>query len=545
MSIVKIDASILLEMFANGYRNLCRKEAQVNDLNVFPVPDGDTGSNMAKTLSGGVYAPMQEEDDISSSMKKFSKAVLLSARGNSGVILSQFIKGLSIASDGKSVLVPSDITPFLKQGVDSAYKAVANPVEGTMLTVLRETYEACENTSDFSDFESGFTYLLEEMQKSLRHTPELLPVLKEAGVVDSGGMGIIYIFEGMLAYLNGEIIETDSEREDLIITPASDTFGPDSVLEYGYCTEFILQLMHAKTNIATFSIGNMISYLESVGDSIVAVQDDDIVKVHVHTFTPEKVLAFARNYGEFISVKIENMSVQHNEITQNAPKTAEKVKYAVVAVASGDGLASYFSEIGATRIVDGGQTQNPSTQDFLDAFKTLNAEYIVVLPNNSNILLAAQQAADLYTDADVRVIPTKSMAAGYSALSMMNTWADNIDTFIEDMSMCLDSVASGSVTAAIHDACINGVEIKTGAYMGIADGEILCTCDNNVGAAISMLELLPDIDTKEVITIFYGEGITEETANNLVARINEQFPYIECGALYGGQKVYDFYMAIE
>ena len=257
------------------------------------------------------------------------------------------------------------------------------------------------------------------------------------------------------------------------------------------------------------------------------------------------MLAFARNYGEFISVKIENLSVQHNEITENAPKTAERVKYAVVAVASGDGLASYFAEIGASRIVDGGQTQNPSTQDFLDAFRTLNAEYIVVLPNNSNILLAAQQAADLYTDADVRVIPTKSMAAGYSALSMMNTWAEDIDAFIDDMTMCLSSVTSGSITTAIHDACINGVEIKAGTYMGIADGEILCTCDNNIGAAISMLELLPDIDTKEVITVFYGDGITEETANNLIAGINESFPHIECGALYGGQQVYDFYLAIE
>ncbi len=545
MSIVQIDASTLLEMFANGYRNLCRMETQVNDLNVFPVPDGDTGTNMLKTLVSGVSLVADDTEDVGAFMKRFSKTVLLSARGNSGVILSQFIRGLANGAQGKSILEPRDMAYVLEQGADSAYSAVSTPVEGTMLTVLRSAAVAAGQTENFGTPEECFDYILAETQKTLQKTPEMLPVLKEAGVVDSGGMGIVYIFEGMSAYLKGDIIETDSERQDIVNLAAVGTFGPDSVLEYGYCTEFVLQLMNTKTNITTFSIRNVITFLESIGDSVVAVQDDDIVKVHVHTFTPEKALAFARNYGEFISVKIENMSIQHNEITEGKTRTAEKTKYAVVTVASGDGLKDYFSEIGATRIIDGGQTQNPSTQDFLDAFASINAEHIVVLPNNSNIVLTAKQAADMYTDADIRVLPTKSMAQGYSALSMMNTWASDIDAFVADMNLGIESVTTGTVTQAVHDANLNGIEIKKDNYMGITDGEIVCATGDRLQAAMEILMRLPEISYKEVITIFYGENVSQDATEELISSIEKQFPHIECGAIYGGQKVYDFYMAIE
>lgn len=545
MSITQINSEYLYSMLVNGYRNLALMENQVNDLNVFPVPDGDTGTNMVSTLIGGVSINPEEFNDVSSMMKQFSKSVLLSARGNSGVILSQYIRGWATAVADKTVLSPSDFKEMMKEGVACAYGAVPNPVEGTMLTVLREPYEALEKDGEFESFNDFFQKAISHMKVSLQNTPELLPVLKEAGVVDSGGMGIIYFMEGLWAYLNGEVIEEDSRRESSIVISASRSFGPDSVLEYGYCTEFVLQLMNAKTNIPAFSIKDVITYMETIGDSIVAVQDDDIVKVHVHTFTPEKALAFARNYGEFITVKIENMSVQHNENTLEKTHTSEKIKYAIIAVAMGDGIKNYFAEIGANRIIDGGQTQNPSTQDFLDAFESVNAEHIVVLPNNGNIYATAMQAAELYDGCDVHVLETKSIAEGYSALSMMNTWADNIDSFISDMVSGLDSVTPVSITKAVHDATINGVEIGEGKYMGIADGQILCTAENKNEAVLKLLETLPDIEDKCVITIFYGEDVSEEESLELVDSIFSLLPDIECGAIYGGQKIYDYHIAIE
>ena len=545
MNITNIDAKFLYEMLANGYRNLCINEKQVNDLNVFPVPDGDTGTNMAKTLAGGIAINPDEFCDVSSMMKQFSKSVLLSARGNSGVILSQFIRGWANATSGKAELSASDLKDVMRSGVDCAYGAVPSPVEGTILTVLRQPCEALEKADSFDSFNDAFEFLIKEMKKSLENTPNLLPVLKEAGVVDSGGMGIIYIFEGIWAYLNGEIIEADSNRESSIVLSANLAFGPDSVLEFGYCTEFVLQLMNAKTNIATFSIKDFISYAEAIGDSIVAVQDDDIVKMHIHTHTPEKALAFARNYGEFISVKIENMSIQHNEASNSAPRDTKKLKYAVIAVASGEGIKNYFAEIGANRIIEGGQTQNPSAKDFIDAFNSINAEHIVVLPNNSNIYATAIQAADMYEGCDIRVLKTKSVAEGYSAISMMNTWAEDIDSFISDMSMAVNSVVSGSITKAVRDANLNGVDIKEGLYMGIADDKVLCTNSDKAHAAMEMLENIPDINRKSVITIFYGEDVTEYEANLLTQSIMDKYPLIECGAIYGGQKLYDYFMAIE
>ncbi|MBR2476688.1 MAG: DAK2 domain-containing protein [Clostridia bacterium] len=545
MSTNHIDANILYNMLVNGYRNLMLMEQQVNDLNVFPVPDGDTGTNMVKTLAGGVAINVDDYSDVSSMMAAFSKSVLLAARGNSGVILSQYIRGWANAVSGKSELEIPDIKDMFRQGVKSAYGSVPNPVEGTMLTVIREPSEALDKAENFEDIKALFAFVIENMKVTLQNTPELLPVLKEAGVVDCGGMGIIYFTEGIWAYLNGEIIKADSERESTIVLSPARAFGPDSVLEYGYCTEFVLQLMNAKTNISTFSIGNVISYLETVGDSIVAVQDDDIVKVHVHTFTPEKVLGFARNYGEFISVKIENMSVQHNEISGGQARESRKIKYAVIAVANGEGVKDYFVEIGATRVIEGGQTQNPSTQDFLNAFNSVNAEHIVVLPNNSNIYATAIQAADMYEGSDVHVLKTKSIAEGYSALSMMNTWSEDIDSFIGDMTFSLGNVTSAEVTKAVRDATVGGVDVKEGMYMGIADGKILYSSDDSFDTALGMIKNIPDIDDKAVITVFYGESVSEETANKLISEITDAFPEIECGAISGKQKLYDYYIAVE
>ncbi len=537
----KLDVQSLAALFENGYCNLYANEQAVNDLNVFPVPDGDTGTNMVRTLEGGLNI---SGETVSSYMQKLSRGVLLSARGNSGVILSQFIRGVAEGvADESALSVPAFISA-LESGVQSAYGAVIEPTEGTMLTVIREGIEAVAKKK-FADFEALFQFLIEAMKQSLAHTPELLPVLKEANVVDSGGVGMVSFFEGMLLKLQGITLQPGENTKATQVSYSAAAFGPDSVLEYGYCTEFILQLMHAKTNIKTFELQPMIDYLESIGNSIVAVQDKDIVKVHVHTFTPEKALGFARNFGEFITVKIENMSVQHNETTERKEVPAERVKYAVVAVASGSGLKEYFSEIGATVVIDGGQTQNPSAEDFVSAFKSLNAEHIIVLPNNSNIVMTAELARDMYSEADVRVIPTKSIAAGYSALTMMNPWLDNIDDFVEEMENGACAVSSISVAQAVHNADLHGMHIDKDAYMGILDGKICCTEQDAVSAAVSAVKNTPSIEEKEVMTIFYGQDITEQQAQELQSAVQELFPRMEYGVVYGGQKVYEFYIAVE
>ncbi len=545
MSVTILDANTLYNMFVNGYRRLALAEQQVNELNVFPVPDGDTGTNMTKTLSGGVSSVSPDNLNISQMMSQFSKAVLLSARGNSGVILSQFIKGISVSTEGKDILEVHDFTDIIHSGMEYSYNAVSNPVEGTMLTVIREAYEAVSN-KQFSDFDAAFSDYLSEMKTSLSNTPSKLPALKEAGVVDSGGMGLVYIFEGMNSYLKGEILTADSKLDNSDIIPVNvKKFGPDSHLEYGYCTEFILQLMNYKTNIAAFSSKAAIDYLETIGNSIVAVQDEDIFKVHIHTFTPEKVLAFARTYGEFISVKIENMSLQHNESATDLTDKSERIKYAVVTVASGSGIIDYFSEIGAHRVIDGGQTQNPSAKDFIDAFETINAEYIIVLPNNSNIILTAHQAAQMYTKSSVHVIETKSIAEGYSALSMMNTWADDIESFISDMESGLKNVTTLNITTAISDALINNINIKKNMFIAIADGDIIHSSTDRTQVIMDSILKMNNITSKEVVTIFYGESVTEQECEQLIEKITSDYPHLECGAVYGGQSIYDYYIAFE
>ena len=542
MSITVINAKLFYEMMANGYRNLCRMENQVNDLNVFPVPDGDTGTNMARTLGGGFGTVPAEDEETSTFMKKFSKSVLLSARGNSGVILSQFIRGLSIACADKKEITLGDIHEILKQGTETAYSAVGNPVEGTMLTIIRSTSEAVEN-KEFASFEECFDAIVANAKVTLQKTPEMLPVLKEAGVVDSGGMGMIYIFEGMSAYIKGDIIETDSERADIVSPVAMGSFGPDSVLEYGYCTEFVLQLMNYKTDLSRFDLQQFTKPLEQMGDSIVAVHNDGIVKIHIHTFTPETVLSYGRRFGEFVSLKIENMSIQHSQAQPEAKK--EKVKYAIIAVASGEGIQEYFKSIGTSYVIDGGQTNNPPVSAFLDAFDQFDAEHIVVLPNNSNIILTANQAADAYTTCDVRVIPTKSIVEGYSALSMMNLWCDTVEELIEDMSANLGSVTTGYVTTSIRDTHMDGLDVKKGSYIGLDGKHILTTGENRVETAKDLVRRITAVTPKDVIIFFCGAGVSQEETDDLALFLQTEYPMVDTGFVEGKQAVYDFIISLE
>ena len=539
-----IDGIVLNDVFTVGLRNLKKNMSAINDLNVFPVPDGDTGTNMVHTFGGGLGAVAAEES-VSEYMKKLSSAVLLSARGNSGVIFSQFIYGFARGVENKEQITFADLTNAFLCAKEDAYKAIITPTEGTILTVIRESAEFLEkNANKFDNFKTGIATLIDCMKDTLARTPDMLAVLKEAGVVDSGAAGLVCFFEGMYAYFCGVEIEDIEDFEATAKPVINTSFGADSVMEYGYCTEFILQLMNAKTDIAAFSKEALVKELEKLGDSIVAVQNDSIVKIHIHTFTPEKVLELARSFGEFVTLKIENMSVQHSETVTQAPQK-EKVKYAVVAVASGEGIIDYFYSIGATAVINGGQTNNPSVDDFLKAFDGFEAEHIVVLPNNSNIILTANQAAEIYKNSDVRVLPTKSVVEGYSALSMMNLWSDTVEELIADMTSGLDSVVSAYVTTATRDAFMDGVGIAKGDFLGIRNKEILVSLNNRFEAATTLIDKAMAEDEKAVIIVFYGQNTDEAEVEALKGYLEENYPLVDIGFIEGKQDIYDYIISME
>lgn len=539
-----IDGIVLNDVFTVGLRNLKKNMSAINDLNVFPVPDGDTGTNMVHTFGGGLGAVAAEES-VSEYMKKLSAAVLLSARGNSGVIFSQFVWGFGRGVEGKKEIAFSDLANAFLCAKEDAYKAIITPTEGTILTVIRESAEFLEKNADkFDDFKTGIAALIDCMKDTLARTPDMLAVLKEAGVVDSGAAGLVCFFEGMYAYFCGVEIEDIEDFEATAKPVINTSFGADSVMEYGYCTEFILQLMNAKTDIATFSKEELVKELEKLGDSIVAVQNDSIVKIHIHTFTPEKVLELARSFGEFVTLKIENMSVQHSETVTQAP-AKEKVKYAVVAVASGEGIIDYFYSIGATAVINGGQTNNPSVDDFLKAFDGFEAEHIIVLPNNSNIILTANQAAEIYKNSDVRVLPTKSVVEGYSALSMMNLWSDTVEELIADMTSGLESVVSAYVTTATRDAFMDGVEIAKGDFLGIRNKEILVSLNNRFEVATTLIDKVMAEDEKAVIIVFYGQNTDEAEVEALKGYLEENYPLVDIGFIEGKQDIYDYIISME
>ena len=541
-----LDGIGLHGLFTSGYRNLKKHMEAINGLNVFPVPDGDTGANMVMTFGGGLRAVNDPTAHAGQYMQGLSKAVLLSARGNSGVIFSQFVYGLSRGFAQKESITFADFAPAFACAKEDAYHSIMTPTEGTILTVIREAADfLAENAQKYEDFREGFHALHDQMAATLQKTPELLPVLKEAGVVDSGGAGLVCFMEGICAHLRGEEIDDLPDQEDwhAPAAPNAANFGPDSHLEYGYCTEFILQLMNYKTDLASFDLQSFVKPLEDMGDSIVSVHNDGIVKIHIHTFTPDAVLGYARQFGEFVTVKIENMSIQHSEV-QAAPQR-EKVKYAIVAVASGEGIKEYFTSIGATCIIDGGQTNNPSVNAFLEAFRKYDAEHIVVLPNNSNIILTANQAADSYTECDVRVLPTKSIVEGYSALSMMNLWCGTVEELLEDMSSNLGNVTTGYVTTAVRDTHMDGLDIQKGAYIGLSDKHILAATDNRVEAAKTLIRRITEENRKDVVIFFCGEDVSQEETDDLASFMQNEYPMVDVGFVDGKQGIYDFIISLE
>ena len=562
MSLQKIDAKMLSKMFLAGAKNLENKKEWINELNVFPVPDGDTGTNMTMTIMSAAreVSALGETADMESICKAISSGSLRGARGNSGVILSQLFRGFTKRIKEEEVLTVAVLTDAFEKAVETAYKAVMKPKEGTILTVARgvadKAKELLEDGED--DMEAFLASVIEHAKYVLSQTPEMLPVLKQAGVVDSGGKGLVEVLSGAFdAYLGKEIDLTFTAPVSSgsgISRSASLEAQAEAEIKFGYCTEFIIMLNK------TFNIKSEMdfkAYLESIGDSIVCVADDDVVKVHVHTNDPGLAIQKALKYGALSNLKIDNMRLEHQEklfkMSEKEGATGGKVEevkpqeppkdFGFIAVSVGDGVNEIFRSLGVDYIIEGGQTMNPSTADILDAVEKVNAKTIFILPNNKNIILAANQAAELTTEKDLLVIPTKTIPQGITAVInfMPEQSADeNEESMIQEIA----NVSTGQVTYAVRDTVIDDKEIKKGDYMGIGDKGIL-----SVGASINEVakETIAEMVTEnsELISIYYGSDVTEEDAEAFREAVEEAHPSCDVELQYGGQPIYYYVMSVE
>ena len=552
MILNKVDGQDYVSLIVAGARSLANDVDRINALNVFPVPDGDTGTNMKMTIEGGASSGLgMKETNLGTISKNMARSMVLSARGNSGVITSQFFKGLSIGFEGKESVDVKGFAEAMLEGTKKSYSVVQIPTEGTILTVMREAGEAAYKAlTDSMTLPEYLKIYLEAAKVSLEHTPELLAVLKEAGVIDSGGAGFCLIIEGMLKASLGE--EVLASKDSNISVVDNSGFNADSELTWGYCTEFILQLQNSKVDIPNFDLKIIQDYLETIGNSIVSFKDEDLVKVHVHTFDPGLVLTEMRKYGEFITIKIENMNVQHtenNEIIASSQEVKEKPlehkKYASVAVANGEGLVRSFKEMGVDEVVTGGQTMNTSTEDFLNAFHKIDAEYILVFPNNGNIVMAAKQAAENYDKAKVYVVPTKTIAEGYSAVSMLNYEIDDIDEIVKTEIDVIKNVSTLEVTYSIRDTVINGIKIKKGDYICIYNGNLIASDKDRVTAVKKSLKKISDFSDKQVMTILCGQDVKIEECDSIREFAETLNSYIEVYPLKGNQDIYSYIIGIE
>ena len=545
----KINGLMFARMIYGGAKNLRTHAQAINNLNVFPIPDGDTGDNMMLTMLGGGSAIGEDDENISVVSRRVADGMLLSARGNSGVILSQFFDGIA---DGLSGLKCADNTQFskaLRCGVEHAYNAVIEPTEGTILTVARTAAEyTCSRISN--TIEEMLENFIIEAKRTLDKTPEMLPVLKKAGVVDSGGAGLVYIMEGMLGAINNRF-DTFDLQSFVPSEPDIDLnlFTEDSTLEYGYCTELLIRLQRAKTDPESFDVKCISDYLQTIGDSVVAFKTGSAVKVHVHTMTPDKVLAHCQKYGEFLKIKIENMSLQHNNATLDAinisaKKEQDAKKYGVVAVAAGSGIKEMFTERGADVIVEGGQTMNPSAEDFIEAFKKVNAENILVFPNNSNIILTAKQAATMYKDANVYILESKSIGEGYAALSMLDTDSGNTKQIIEELTDAMQGVATAEISKCIRDAVMDNIEIHDGDYIGIEGKNILTVCNNRLQTAYGAIDKL-NPSNYDICILIYGKTVSEDEADLVRKYITSNYMGKEVYVVNGMQDIYDYILILE
>ena len=553
-SIKQLGGMLFAKMLRGGASELHAKAEEVNKLNVFPVPDGDTGDNMSMTIESGVASLDNiDTDDLAEVLRVASRGMLLGARGNSGVILSQFFAGMAKGLENVETADAKKLAHALELGVKQAYTSVMTPTEGTILTVAREAVEyAVSRVNSRSTVQSLFSDLVNEMNSSLQRTPEILPILGEAGVVDSGGAGLLYIIDGLNRVLNGEDVD-DSEISVLNpkkpTSPAEGSFGPDTVMSYGYCTELLVQLMNAKIEDNPFDLDALKLYLANYGDSIVAFQTESIVKIHVHTLRPDKIMRYMLKFGDFISVKVENMSLQHTELQEEEAATAEepapRKKYGIVAVSSGDGISNLFRELGADQIVAGGQTNNPSTNDFIAAFDKINADNIFVFPNNGNIIMAAGQAAEIYEKAKVYVVPTKSIGAGYVAMSTMSFEFSEPDALMTEAQDAIERITSAYVSPAVRDADMNGVHVTEGDTMGIIAKEIVISGPDKMVSTYGLIDIMLADTDKFMITVFHGKDATIEERDQLAEYMLNTYPYVEAYYVDGGQDIYPFLFVVE
>jgi len=536
-----IDASLLSSMIISGANKLSNNRETVDALNVFPVPDGDTGTNMSLTFINAARAVENDAPGSASEVANaVAKATLRGARGNSGVILSQIFRGISKKLDSCTEIDAASLKAALRGGCDTAYRAVMKPTEGTILTVIRAAAEAAEAT----ETDDAFTLMekvLEGMRISLAETQEMLPQLKQAGVVDAGGQGLVFIFEGFVSAMKGEEVTlTDSSFAGSIKQPAQSSISTEDI-KFAYCTEFIINKYDPKK-----TADKMRAAIEPKGDCMIVIDEDDIVKVHIHTNHPGYVLEQAVKLGEMVNIKIENMREQHTDILEGAsnpkPVPTERRKVAVVAVANGDGLISAFRELGVTNIIHGGQTMNPSTEDILNAIEEANADNVFILPNNKNIVLAAQQAAEI-ADCNAVVIESKTVPQGIRAMMEFSPDAE-CDENAENMSSVMESVVSGNVTHAVKDTEIDGMEIHEGNIIGVSGGHILSAEEDIFTATVSLIKQIADEDS-EYISLYYGEGETEEAAQKIRDAVEEIFPDVDITVANGGQSVYYYIVSVE
>lgn len=546
----KIDGLMFRRMILSGARNLKKNADYVDSLNVFPVPDGDTGTNMNLSMSSGA-AEVEPLDDthIGNVGKHFSKGLLMGARGNSGVILSQLFRGFSKAIEAKEEIDADDFIEALKQGVNTAYKAVMKPVEGTILTVAKDAGKKAEefNGTDVSMVEL-ITATLEEAKASLKRTPDLLPVLKEVGVVDSGGQGLVYVYEGFLSALTGEEIPEDPAQ-------AGESFADDghdhdndfndfmSVddIEHGYCTEFMVRFEDDKREFNEDEFRNEMS---EFGDSLLVINDDEIVKVHVHTEKPGEAFTYAATYGELIKMKVENMREQFRTVHGEKNNAAVKQSYetAIITVSSGDGINELFKSIGVTHVINGGQTMNPATEDIVNVIKDEDVKQVIILPNNKNIIMAAEQAVEVL-EIPAIVVPSTSIPEGLASMLSFNP-----EVPLEDnkaaMSESLEHVQTGQVTYSVRDTKIDGVDIKKDQHMGIAEGKIITANDSKKDALHTLISKMINEDT-EIITILIGEDGTEEEVESVVEDIEGTHEDVEFEIHNGAQPVYSYLISVE
>ncbi len=545
-----LDGNTFRHMLLGGAEGIRDHIGEINDLNVFPVPDGDTGTNMSRTIDGGIsHLPSGDAVTLAGVAESFARGSLFGARGNSGVILSQFFAGLCDVLADKTAVTAVELADACLAGVERSYSAVANPVEGTILTVIRESAEyAKASVTKDSTIEDFLLLNIEEAERSLSRTKEILPALIEADVVDSGGAGYLCIVRGVYDALCGkQIASTEVTEKAEPSAPNYELFTTDSVLTYGYCTECLVRLQRAKIKDAPPSGKTVADKLEALGcDSVVALCDGDILKVHAHTHTPSDVLTLCQIYGEFLNVKIENMSLQHSESAEAKPEKKKPHKrYGVVTVASGDGMRALFEQLGADVVIDGGQSGNPSAEEFLSAFEQLNADDILVLPNNGNILLTAMQAADLYGKGNVTVIETKTLPEGYAALTVFNASCESLEDVITDLLTAKDAVVSGEVTVAVRDSVVGGMSVRAGDSIGILDGDLITAKRTEEEALLDLLAHVEDMDEREIITLFVGREVTEAECARITEVLEEQYGEHTVECYIGGQEIYDYLIAVE